>query len=1109
MSSAESLDVLHALRSLVYLGVVLVAFIQWRRRPGPPTAWLLATFASVTFALVAGELLPQDSDLPAVVVTNKAAIAGLVLFPYCLYRFMTSLIAPIRWIRVVASIVAAGVAVGAFFLPDIPEGEARPAWLQMYIAVVLVQWVLLSGLVAVRLWRAGRGQPVVARRRMRTMSAGAAGLALAISVAAEVSGSVAADVLVELLVMGAGPLMAIGFAPPYVVRVAWRRREDAAVREAALSLMEATTMSEVAETLLPHARRLLGASLASLEDDDGEVVASSGVGRGAGLTGTVSDGSSATAEDLDGAVISVPMNSGWLRVVASPLAPFFGTDELSRLKELAALADLAIARNRLLDDQRRVAAVVESSDDAIIAKDLEGTITSWNRGAERLYGYRPEEVVGRPISVLIPPGYEDDINKIMGSVRRGESMRHYETKRRKKSGDIIDVSLTASPVTDVRGDLAGVSVIARDVTERNRMEQQIRASEVQLAAAQRTGQIGSWSWDVTTDHVAWSEELYRIMGLSPKEVERLTSSAFFERVHPDDRPKAEEATASTFATHEPVKLEYRVLRPDGSERVVEARVAVEVDGGVPVSMTGTVQDVTERKKAEAEAVQRQQLLTAIFETSPDIVATITSTLELRYVNPAAERVLGYGLQELFGENSLHWVHPDDLDVAAELLRLAFGSHGAGEDRLRVRTAAGEWIWLDIRMRRMTSGSDTAVVMASDVTTQVRLEEGLTQARDEANQANLAKSAFLSRMSHELRTPLNAVLGFTQLLGMDPLTPEQKESTDEVLKAGKHLLDLIDEVLDISRIEAGKLRLSLEPVDAVETVRDCISLLTPLADQEGVAVMLDHSDSSEAPTFVTADRQRLKQVLLNLISNAIKYNRESGNVRVSFMVTDERLRIDVADSGYGIPAEQMALLFVPFERLGAEGSGVGGTGLGLALSKPLVEAMGGTLSVSSRPREGSTFSVELELAQVEAGSAGEGASRATEGTGPPTIAISRTILYIEDNLSNLRLVERLVAQKPGVSLITAMQGGMGVTLARDHRPDLVLLDLDLPDISGEQVLARLLSDPRTVELPVVVISADASPGQAGRFVEAGARGYLTKPLDVTRFFALIDEFCPLS
>jgi len=374
---------------------------------------------------------------------------------------------------------------------------------------------------------------------------------------------------------------------------------------------------------------------------------------------------------------------------------------------------------------------------------------------------------------------------------------------------------------------------------------------------------------------------------------------------------------------------------------------------------------------------------------------------------------------------------------------------------------------------------------------------LSAATTEADRANRAKSEFLSRMSHELRTPLNAILGFGQLLEMDALAGRQGESVEHIMRAGRHLLGLINEVLDISRIEAGRLQLSLEPVPVRETLGQALQLVTPMAASLSIAVRLDTIDER---LHVLADRQRLQQVLLNLLSNAIKYNRPRGTVTVACeRVAEGRVRIAVTDTGEGIAADKLERLFVPFDRLGAEATSVEGTGLGLALSKPLVEAMRGTLRVQSVPGTGSTFAVELAV--VPAPRAEDGAVAAAR---PAAAARPRTILYIEDNLSNLRLVESILSRRPGLTVLSAMQGRVGLDLARDHRPDLILLDRHLPDVSGEEVFRLLRDDPRTRAIPVVILSADALVSGMRQLLDAGVRAYLTKPLDVRQLLAVIDE-----
>lgn len=387
-----------------------------------------------------------------------------------------------------------------------------------------------------------------------------------------------------------------------------------------------------------------------------------------------------------------------------------------------------------------------------------------------------------------------------------------------------------------------------------------------------------------------------------------------------------------------------------------------------------------------------------------------------------------------------------------------------------------------------------------------LEQGsaaLAAAKQEADRANRAKSDFLSRMSHDLRTPLNAILGFAQLLELDMLNPEHLESIGQIRRGGAHLLGLINEVLDIARIESGHLSLSPEPVLIGEIVQNVVDLTRPLAAQRNIVVE-DDAAGVCGGRHLLADRQRLTQILLNLLSNAVKYNRDGGRVRLTCEdAPDGRLRITVSDTGAGIRPEKLQLLFQPFERLGAEQTSIEGTGLGLVLSKGLAEAMGGTLGVESEVDRGSTFWVELALVDPAVEPA-VSSTRARPNGPVPDSGVTGTVLYIEDNSSNRQLMERLLARRPGVRLRGAGQGQAGLDLARIDRPDLILLDLHLPDMSGEEVLRRLWEDPQTRAIPVAVLSADATPAQARRLRAAGAMAYLTKPLDVNEVLQLLDD-----
>jgi signal transduction histidine kinase/ActR/RegA family two-component response regulator len=381
---------------------------------------------------------------------------------------------------------------------------------------------------------------------------------------------------------------------------------------------------------------------------------------------------------------------------------------------------------------------------------------------------------------------------------------------------------------------------------------------------------------------------------------------------------------------------------------------------------------------------------------------------------------------------------------------------------------------------------------------------LQRAREVADDANRAKSQFLSRMSHELRTPLNSVLGFAQVLELADLEPRDRDSVEHILKAGNHLLSLINEVIDISRVESGDIALSPESVLANELVTETLDLMRPLATARSIHIVSDRQ--ATCLHYVFADRQRLKQILLNLLSNAVKYNRIGGTVAVTCEeVGVNRLRLKVTDTGPGISSEDMQLLFVPFERLGAKLTDVEGSGIGLALSKRLAEAMGGSLGLESTVGSGSTFWVELPLVEGAVERYERLSSTIASHEPPPVSDSVHRVLYIEDNLANITLVQRILAERPDIELVPAMQGRLGVDLAHQHRPHLILLDLHLPDIQGDEVLSMLRDDPATAAVPVVVVSADATPGQVQRLQSAGAVAYLTKPFNVRELLHTIDEY----
>lgn len=589
---------------------------------------------------------------------------------------------------------------------------------------------------------------------------------------------------------------------------------------------------------------------------------------------------------------------------------------------------------------------------------------------------------------------------------------------------------------------------------------------------------------------AWKD----ILDFDPEEIR---GRSVFDFIHPDDAPRFG-AQRQRMATSEfsAVRVEFRGRHRDGTYSWLESHAVRR--GNLIYAIQ---RDIDIRKRNELAATESLRMTRAILEAVADSIVVIDRNLIVVDVSPGTQRVYGLTPEQCIGLNVLGVVHNQDQPSITTAIESLFT--GESEEvqmaRFRAIRGDGQWITIESRARLLIDAdgsSDRAVLVSRDVTEAEAAQSALAAAKAEAEQANLAKSEFLSRMSHELRTPLNSVLGFAQLLQMEADSTTGHEAVDYIYTSGRHLLNLIDEILDISRVESGTLAIALESLDVDELVKESIALFSLQATALGITIVNDDC----AGVLVEADGLRLKQVLINLLSNAIKFNHPEGTVTIHCTESSGRVRISITDSGPGIAPENRERLFAPFDRLGAESRGIEGTGLGLALSKGLVEAIGGTLDFESALGVGSTFWVELPIAEGTLTSP----RRVELAPRAATRSMGATVLYIEDNISNLRLVERLLTHRPSVRLISALQGRLGQELAVQHHPDLILLDVHLPDIPGAEVLRRLRAEPSTNDIPVVMLSADATQSQIDRFLNAGAAGYLVKPLDLNALLAVLDE-----
>jgi PAS domain S-box-containing protein len=533
--------------------------------------------------------------------------------------------------------------------------------------------------------------------------------------------------------------------------------------------------------------------------------------------------------------------------------------------------------------------------------------------------------------------------------------------------------------------------------------------------------------------------------------------------------------------------------------------------------TASIEVRRQRKTLKASALQNAIVTSATFS----IIATDEKGI-IQLFNAGAERMLGYSAAEVVSRISPSDIHdPQEVMARAQALSaelstpiapgfeaLAFKASRQIEDiyeltYIRKDGSRFPAVVSITALRDDDAGIIGYLLIGTDNTLRKRVEADLNDAMASAEMANSAKTEFLSSMSHELRTPLNAILGFAQLMetGVPPPTPSQRRNLDQILKAGWYLLELINEVLDLALIESGKVTLSREPVSLLEVMLECRAMIEPQAQKRGIKMTFPRF---EIPWFINADRTRVKQVLINLLFNAIKYNKPGGAVSVECSLPGrESVRISVRDTGAGLAPKQVAQLFQPFNRLGKEAGAEEGTGIGLVVTKRLVELMGGTIGADSEAGVGSVFWIELGLATAPALEVQEAQPAAPVRPQPREGAAQRILLYVEDNPANLELVEQLVARRSDLRLLSAAEANLGIEFARAYQPAVILMDINLPGISGMEAMKTLRADPATAHIPIIALSANAVPRDIESSLEAGFFNYLTKPIKVDQFMAALD------
>ena len=780
-------------------------------------------------------------------------------------------------------------------------------------------------------------------------------------------------------------------------------------------------------------------------------------------------------------------------------------------------------------------AIFESASDGIWVHELDsGAVIEINPAAAAMFGYSREEMLAAGHDALLYPGTEFTAERVAEYLQRaaaGETLR-FEWLGRHRDGSEVWAEVTMRRTSI--GGTPRILASARDIAERRAAERALRRlnEELEQRVAERTAELAASNEALrkseehfralienSSDYIMIVDEtatityvgpsVERLLGYSPESMIGLTPE---DLVHPDDHALVFEVLQEIVAHPGEVRrVEYRVRHRDGSWRLFENFGRTLRGDSAEAGVVANGRDITDRRGAEEEIARQKVYFEEILESLDAGISVFDARGRYEYATASAvpdpqlrRWVIGKTIEEYGRAQGLP---AETIRERAEGVEEVLRARHASQFEQEVVDEEGGARQILRRLIPLLdeSGAVVRVVGYSvDITDRKRVEVALQQAKESAERANRAKSEFLSRMSHELRTPLNGILGFAQVLERRDPRPDQLGHIGHILKGGRHLLRLINEVLELSRIEAGRMSLSLEPIDLHEVVQEAMDLVRPLAEEHGNS-LVHHSKAGERP-YVYADRQRLAQIVINLLSNAIKYNRRGGRVTIECAARGDGsggYSVRVMDEGRGMPDDRLDQLFTPFARLGAEQTGTEGTGLGLSLSKRLAEAMLGDLLLESTGPQGSVFRLDLRCASSPLPASTESATGAVE-EGDGSARERATILYIEDNLTNLTLVETLFEGRPWWTTIAALRGREGLVMAAEHLPDLILLDLHLPDLPGEEVLRELRSDERTHAIPVVVISADATARSVARLRAAGADDYLTKPLDLEEFLATVER-----
>ena len=775
-----------------------------------------------------------------------------------------------------------------------------------------------------------------------------------------------------------------------------------------------------------------------------------------------------------------------------------------------------VAAREARESGARYRLLAEHSNDMIVRLGLDGVRRYVSPASPALLGYRPEEMLGgKPVAAI----HVDDRARVVAvcrSLLAGVESPMCTYRQQHREGHYVWLEATYRLIRDDDGEPIEFVASVRDVSRRKAVELEAAEASARLqenhrlfTMASALAHVGHWRVDLVRQNVVWSEEVYHIHGISPECTPDLEGAINF--YHPDDRERVAGLVARAIKTGENFYFTAALIRPDGEVRYITSRGQAEraPDGSV-LGLFGVVQDISDRFLAEAAMRRSEEQYRLLADNATDLIFRTDEQGIVIYASPSCEEVSTWAPEDLIGRYCGDFLHPEDRKaVHTAHMTLVTGAQSAVTVEYRLQCKDGGWRWLESHMKAWSvSGNAAGGVLSSirHIGTRKQLETELVAAREKAESAAQAKANFLANMSHEIRTPMNGVLGFAELMLSGDLGPEQRRYADLIADSGRSMMRLLNDILDVSKIESGAMQVTAEPLDLRHIVQRCTDLMAPIATIKGVAVSATVDPA--IPSRIIGDPLRLRQVVLNLVGNAVKFT-ERGAITVEAKAVGNTLQIDVADTGVGIPADRLDAIFDQFAQADETTARTyGGTGLGLTISGELARLMGGSITVRSMIDKGTTFTIRLPLRVAESSLAAVGAGEAIEPRGSRT----RTprVLIAEDHDINQELIVAM-AHRAGMEPVIASNGVEVIAMVQEavragRRFDLVLMDMQMPVMDGLEAARQLRASGHSAEtLPIVALTANAYAEDIDACRAAGMQAHLAKPVRVKDLTEVLARF----